>query len=248
MTTARMDWTPGRRTSAALHVHLLGPTELEAALFLQDRVTAELAERRDTFGVLLLCEHPCGVTIGRHGSAADLRVDRGELNSRGVGVRWLHRGGGAWAHHTGQLVAYLMLPLARLGWTAPDYLQRLTRSLQAVGIEQRLTLAEAPAPGLAGRCGQSGFVGAAVRLGISQFGACLNVSVPRAALQVVDWGPGVRPTCLATERMRPLGMASIRECWIRHLAAACGYEHVQLWTGHPLLQATTRRISICAET
>jgi lipoyl(octanoyl) transferase len=247
MTPPRMDWTPGRRTSAALQVHLLGPTDLDAALFVQDRVTAELAARNDTFGVLLLCEHPQGVTIGRDGSAADLQADRAELQSRGVPVRWLQRGGGAWAHHPGQLVAYVLLPVSRLGWSAPDYARRLTQSLSAVGIEQRLLPAEASSPGLAGRCGQSGFIGAAVSDGISHFGACLNVSVPKAALQLVDWGRDVRPTSLATERMRPLGMASIRECWIRHLAAQCGYEQVHLWTGHPLLHATTRRMYVCAE-
>lgn len=247
MDLPRTDWTPGRRTSAALQVHLLGMTDLDAALALQDRVAAEIADRTDAYGVLLLCEHPNGVTIGREGSAADLLVDRTELTARGVPVRWVHRGGGAWAHHPGQLVAYLLLPIDRLGWTAPDYVGRLDRAMSAIGIEHRVLSASATRPGLAGRCGQMGFVGAAVRDGVSRFGGCFNVAVPRTALQMIAWGDGVRPTSLAAERMRPTGMASLRECWIRQFAAACDYDQVHVWTGHPWLHKTTRRMFVCVE-
>lgn len=247
MDLPRTDWTPGRRTSAALHVHLLGMTDLDAALALQDRVAAEIATRTDTYGVLLVCEHPNGVTIGREGAAENLLVDRNELAARDIAVRWVHRGGGAWAHHPGQLVSYLVLPVNRLGWTAPDYQQRLSRALDLLGIEQRVLVASSSVPGLTGRCGQLGFIGASVRDGVSMFGGCLNVAVPRPALQMIDWGRGVRPTSLAAERMRPAGMASLRECWVRHLATACDYEQVHLWTGHPLLQRTTRRMFVCAE-
>jgi lipoyl(octanoyl) transferase len=247
MMIPRRDWTPGRHTSAALAVHLLGMTELDSALTLQDRIADEIAERSDTHGVLLLCEHPNGVTIGRDGSAGDLLVDRAELAAREVAVRWVHRGGGAWAHHPGQLMAYLILPVTRLGWTAPDYSSRLTRALDALGAEHRVLMAPSPVPGLTGRCGQLGFVGASVSDGVSKFGGCLNIAVPRSALQMIHWGDGVRPTSLAAERMRPTGMASLRECWIRHLAAACDYEQIHLWTGHPLLQPTTRRMFVCAE-
>jgi lipoate-protein ligase B len=247
MTIPRSDWTPGRRTSAALAVHLLGMTELDSALALQDRIADEIAERPDTYGVLLLCEHPNGVTIGRDGSAGDLLVDRAELTAREIAVRWVHRGGGAWAHHPGQLVAYLMLPVSRLGWTAPEYSLRLTRALDAVGAEHRVLMAASPVPGLTGRCGQLGFIGASVSDGVSKFGGCLNVAVPRPALQMIHWGNGVRPTSLAAERMRPTGMASLRECWIRHLATACDYDQIHIWTGHPLLQPTTRRMFVYAE-
>ncbi|MDZ4687738.1 MAG: hypothetical protein SH850_21920 [Planctomycetaceae bacterium] len=247
MNVPRTDWTPRRHTSAALQVHLLGMTDLDSALTLQDRIATEIAERNDTYGVLLLCEHPNGVTIGRDGAANDLLVDRTELAVRGVAVRWVHRGGGAWAHHPGQLVAYLLLPVSRLGWTAPEYSQRLARSLDAIGVEQRVLRTDSLSPGLTGRCGQLGFVGASVSDGVSQFGACLNVAVTRQALHMVAWGRGVRPASLAAERMRPTGMASLRECWIRHLAAACDYDQVHVWTGHSLLQQSTRRMFVCAE-
>ncbi len=247
--TSRVDWSPGQRASSALQVHLLGMVDLDSAIQLQERTAAEIADRTDTYGVLLVCEHASGVTVGREGSAADLLVDRAELESRGVPVRWSRRGGGAWAHHPGQIVIYLILPLNRLHQTADEHRRHLSASLLAVGQEQRILVDSAtPAIDLRGRCGSLGFVGASVADGVSRFGGCLNVSVPRAALNIVSWGQNMRPSSLAAERMRPTTMAAVRECWIRHLARHCGYDRFHLWTGHPLLKRTTRRMFVCNET
>jgi lipoate-protein ligase B len=230
-------------------VSLLGPTELSEVLALQDRLVAEIAERSDRYGALLLCEHPAGVTIGREGSAADLRSDRCELGARGVPVEWLRRGGGAWAHHGGQLVAYLVAPCQRLGVDAVGLQRRIVVSMTAVAHEFGVPGEESAAPiGVASRCGQFGFVGASLREGVSQFGACLNVSVPRQALQLVRWGTEVRPTCLASARMRPTAMAAVRECWVRQLAAQFGYERYHLATGHPWLRRVERRGVVYVET
>ncbi len=248
MATATTDWHPGRRTSAALQVHLLGPTELDAAVALQERIADQLTSRSDRHGVLLLCEHPQGITFGRDSSVTDLLVERDELETRDVPLRWARRGGGTWAHHPGQLVAYLIVPVTRLGFTIPGFVERLTATFHQVGQEQRVWPDPLPeAPGLHGRCGTMGFVGAAVSDGISRFGGCLNVSVPQPALRIVSWGPGIRPTSLAAERMRPITMAAVRECWVRHIAAELGYEHYHLGTGHPALKRTSRRMYVCSE-
>lgn len=244
----QVEWTPQLRQSSALQVHLLGPVDLDAAWQLQERIAREIADRTDSFGVLLVCEHPNGVTIGREGAASDLLVDRVELENHGVPVRWSRRGGGTWIHHPGQIVIYFIAPLERLGLTAVDHRRRLSASLVNVGKEQRLLLDDAtPAIDLRGRCGTIGYVGASVADGLSRFGGVLNVSVPRAALNVVSWGSGVRPSSLAAERMRPTTMASIRECWIRHIAQQWGYDRFHLWTGHPLLKRTSRRMYVCIE-
>ncbi|MBI1346340.1 hypothetical protein GC163_08615 [bacterium] len=245
MRTAATAWSLQHRESPALHVHLLGPTEIDAAVTLQERISAEIVQRTDRYGVLLLCEHPNGVTIGRDGSAADLHLDREELQSRGIPVRWLRRGGGTWVHHPGQIVAYLVAPLDRLGLTVPQFQESLRQSLIDLGREQKLLLApEDDSAGLAARCGTVGFIGAGVNEQVSQFGGCLNVSVPRAALNVVSWGNDVRPSSVAAERMRPTTMAALRESWIRHLAVRCGYDRYHVWTGHPAMRRTTRRMYV----
>jgi len=249
MTSAVTDWMPGRRSSSALQVSLLGLTELSAALALQDRITAELTERQDKYGVLLLCEHPAGITFGRDGSAANLRADRHELLARGVPVEWLRRGGGAWAHHSGQLMAYFLVPYQRLGLNAIGLRDRIAASVVDVATEFGVHAEPSQSPpGVRGRCGQFGFVGAAVREGISQFGACLNVSVPRGALSLVDWGADLKPACIAAERMRPTAMSAVRESWLRHLAQRFGYDRYHMGTGHPWLRRTVQRGVAFAET
>lgn len=244
-----MNWKPAQRTSHALQVHLLGPTELDAALTIQERTAQLLESRTDTYGVLLVCEHPSGITIGRDGSAADVAGDRSDWESKGVPVRWLRRGGSAWMHHAGQIVAYLVVPLERLGFSAIEHREHLIAALTAVGREQRVLVDDSSdGPRLTGRCGSLGFVGASVSEGITRFGGCLNVSVPREALNCVSWGQGVRPSSLAAECMRPVSMASVRECWIRHLAAQCGYSRYFLSTGHAWLTRTTRRTYVFSAT
>lgn len=248
MKTAATSWSLQHRESPALHVHLLGPTELDAAVTLQEKLSADIAQRSDRYGVLLMCEHPNGVTIGRDGSAADLQLDREELQARGIPVRWLRRGGGTWVHHPGQIVSYLIAPLDRLELTVCDYQHRLLQALNDLGHEQKLLVSEAAGTaGLSARCGTVGFVGAGVHDQVSQFGGCLNVSVPRAALNVVSWGREVRPSSIAAERMRPTTMASLRESWIRHLAKQCGYDRYHVWTGHPALRRTTRRMYVVTQ-
>lgn len=249
MTLPETLWTPGRQESSALEVSLLGLTELSAALALQERITRDLLQREDRRGALLLCEHPFGVTFGRDGSAADLHIDRFELTSRGIPVEWLRRGGGTWVHHVGQIVAYLLIPYERCRLTAVQVRDRMTEALLDVALELGVSAdAVSHLPGVQGRCGQFAFVGASVWNGVTQFGACLNVSVPRSALNLVRWGPDTRPSCLAAERMRPTALAAVRESWIRHLAERFGYEKVHVWTGHPWLRRTSRPGVVFAET
>lgn len=248
MSAPAVDWTPGRRKSAALHVHLLGLAEQSSVVRLQDELVREIAGRPDTFGTLLLCEHPFGLSVGREAAAEDLRVDRDDFDRRGIAVNWYPRGGRAWVHHPGQLVAYFLAPITRLGITAEDWCDRLAASAQETAQELGAQIEEMGGiPGAHGRTGQFAFVGAAVRDGVALFGGCLNVSVPRDALQMVHWGPNVRPSTISAERMRPTAMAAVREGWIRHLAARTGYERFHLWTGHPRLKRTEQPGYVFAE-
>src|SRR4029453_15847664 len=100
-----------------------------AALFLQERLMMDVAHGDDGRGVLLVCEHPPLITIGREGSRADLRCGSEELTARQMEVRWLNRGGGALVHLPGQLALYPVLPLARRGLGLAAYRERLEQGL-----------------------------------------------------------------------------------------------------------------------
>lgn len=230
------------RPASSLSVHLLGLVDFDAALAVQRYLVSEIVASQRQSAHLILCEHPPGVSIGREGSRADLLVEETELRSRQMTIRWVSRGGATWVHLPGQLAAYLVVPVDRRQQSAGAFRQALLRALQGTAADQRVAAWRSEAsPGLATRYGQVGFVGAAIRDGVSEFGCVLNVSTPPEALELIRWrSADERVSCLAAARMRPLDMAGVRESLVRRLAQALDYSTYHLFTGHPLLTRTTR--------
>lgn len=234
--------------STSLDVFLLGTTELGDTLQLLERLRNEVAVRTDRHGAMLICEHPPSITIGREGSFADVLIDREELVSRRMDVRWLNRGGGTFVHTTGQLAAYIAVPLDRLELGIADYRTRLENGLVATAADFQIPAERSPLiPGAMGRCGQFGFVGVSVRDWTSSGGVFLNVSLPQEALDLVRWSTSeVHITTLSSMRTRAIAMTSARESLARNLAQSLGYESYHLYTGHPLLRRTTRKVYVYA--
>jgi hypothetical protein len=58
--------------------------------------------------------------------------------------------------------------------------------------------------------------------------------------------PGERVTSLEVQRGRRVEMPKVRESVIRHVADAFGYERIHLYTSHPLLKQTTKRVCLHA--
>ena len=241
----RVDWQAAQVDSSALDVFLLGCVDFDAWLMLQDRLAVEIQSRRDRYGILLLCEHPPLISLGRDGSAADLPWNGIESDASPVPVRWVSRGGGSWRHGPGQLSVSVLVPLDRLEMTHRGFRRTLIRSvLQTARDVHVKSKSSADLPGVAGRVGQFAFIGAAVHSGASQFGMILNVAPSR---DVTEFSPGsVRSSSLAAERLRPIAMASVRESLTRHLAEEFGYDEVHLHTGHPWLRRTTQTVPIHA--
>jgi lipoate-protein ligase B len=239
-------WEYAARSSSALEVFLLGKVDFESALELQSRLLDQIAGRQDKHGIVLVCEHPHTISIGREGSFADVLVEREDLISRQLEVRWLGRGGGTIAHVPGQVAVYPLVPLDRLKLGLSDYRQRLEQTLCAVAAD--LDVETAPAthvPGATCRCGQFAFIAAGVRDWVTHGGMYVNVSVPPEALDLVRWSD-VKVTSLSTQRSRPTAMHTVRESLIRHLAQSLGYEDYHLYTGHPLLHRSTRKVYVYA--
>jgi lipoate-protein ligase B len=242
------DWEQLSRSSSTLEVFLLGKVDFEAAQALQARLSYQVAERQDSHGIVLICEHPPVISIGREGSFADVLVEPEELTARQTEIRWQNRGGGTFAHVPGQVAVYVIVPLERLKLTLADFVQRLEQSL--IGAAADLDVDAEPAracPGACSRCGQFAFIGAAVRDGVTHGGMYVNVSMPPEAIDLVRWTNGaVRVTSLAAQRTRPTAMPSVRASLIRHVAEELGYEGYHLYTGHPLLQRSTRKVYVYA--
>ena len=91
----------------------LGLVEYGAAWALQQRVVA--ARKADAIpDVLLLCEHPHVITLGRSGKLANLRASDHVLLQMGVSFFETDRGGDITYHGPGQMVGYPILNLAEI--------------------------------------------------------------------------------------------------------------------------------------
>ncbi len=114
--------------SHPLLVRWLGRMSYTEGLALQESL---IARHRDGTGTdtLLLLEHPPVITLGRSGDAANVLVDRGELDRRGVELHEVGRGGDATYHGPGQLVGYPVIALAPERRDAHRYLRDLETAL-----------------------------------------------------------------------------------------------------------------------
>ena len=232
------------RHAGALEVHLLGTVEFDALLGLQEYLTYEISGRDETSGVLLLCEHPPLISVGREGSSADVLTEVPTLQRDGLDVRWVSRSGGAFPHGSGQLAVYLLVPLNRLGIGLSVYKDLLESALCETCRELKVPVKRsADAPGLWGRGGQIAYFGASVRSWVSQHGMFLNVTIsPQLLNLTIPNSVGGQPTSIQCQRLQPVSMAQIRECLIRQVAAKFGYELTDISTGHPLLKRTLQKV------
>lgn len=118
----------------------LGRVPYREAWDLQARLVQELraGRGRDT---LLLLEHPHVFTMGRRSDPHNLVWTPAECARRGVEVVWIDRGGDATYHGPGQLVAYGIVDLSRLGSDILRYVHALEGALvdllAPLGVEGR---------------------------------------------------------------------------------------------------------------
>ena len=94
---------------------LLGRVPFDAFLALQSRLVYEAGGLAEPRIVVLLCEHPDLITVGRAGSRGHIRFSNDQLKHEQLGVRWISRGGGCVLHAPGQLAVYPIVPLSLLG-------------------------------------------------------------------------------------------------------------------------------------
>jgi lipoyl(octanoyl) transferase len=115
----------------------LGSIGYQRAWDLQKRIVAarKLALIPD---VLLLCEHPHVITMGRNGKSEHLLASEEMLRARGVEFHASNRGGDITYHGPGQIVAYPILNLAEIrrdvGWYVRQLEEAMIRTTAEYGI------------------------------------------------------------------------------------------------------------------
>src|SRR5882672_8013531 len=118
----------------------LGLVEYGAAWELQRRVAA--ARKAGAIpDVLLLCEHPHVITLGRSGKISNLRAPGEMLRRMGVSFFETNRGGDITYHGPGQLVGYPILNLAEIrrdvAWYVRSLEEAMIRATAEFGISSQ---------------------------------------------------------------------------------------------------------------
>src|SRR5580692_4147907 len=118
----------------------LGLVEYGAAWELQRRVVAA-RKAGAVSDVLLLCEHPHVITLGRSGKISNLRAPAEMLRGMGVSFFATNRGGDITYHGPGQLVGYPILNLGEIrrdvGWYVRSLEEAMIRVTAEFGILSR---------------------------------------------------------------------------------------------------------------
>jgi lipoyl(octanoyl) transferase len=184
----RFDQKSSPTKEFAAHFHLLSCVNFEDCQSAQRRLAYDALTRADGRIVVLLCEHPPLITIGRRGSRGDVELAEAELQSRGLALRYHSRGGGTLWHGPGQLAVYPVVPLDWHRWTVGNYLRRLRAGLASALTELHFRVAAPPGRfSLWGRLGLVAAVGIAVKNGVATQGAHLNVNTDMRVLNQIEW-------------------------------------------------------------
>ncbi len=180
----------------------------------------DLSQRDDRLGVLIICEHPPVVSIGRDGSIADLVAEPEDLVARQLDIRHVARSGGVILHGPGQLSGYLMLPW--IVWTFPVCFRSACAGsvLQRVAVNcvcrQDLVI---PLPGVSAAAARSPGAGQWVDSGLIAWPCVLNVNPDVVGQRLVQPAPaGETVASMSMQRMQMVPMPKVREALVRHLS------------------------------
>lgn len=255
-----MDWRKQDEESPAfswedrsLAFHLLGRLAYPQLDALQAQIARDL--RRDIRPriVVLVCEHPTSITVGRRGSRRHLlRLRDGELPASQA-PRWVERSGGCVLHGPGQLAVSVIASLEQMECGGPEFHEYVHRgALSYLQDEVKLSVAHADAEtGIWGRMGAVLAYGWGIRDAVTQHGFYLNVHAESARWDRVDFLPpeespakcAPRMSSLLAEQRRPVRMEQVRAGLLPALAQSLNCERYHLFTGHPYLPRLASHVS-----
>lgn len=88
-----------------------GLIEFDEAWAKQKEIVKRIQDKRDT-NILVLCQHPSVITIGKNGTEKNVLPQPDFLNKMGIKVINIDRGGDVTLHNPGQLVGYPIFNLS----------------------------------------------------------------------------------------------------------------------------------------
>lgn len=202
----------------------LGRAEFEPT----HRLQLELAERRragDIPDVAMVVEHEPCVTLGRTARAEHVLADPEGLESAGVVLHRVDRGGDVTYHGWGQLVCYAIVDLSAYGRDVHAHARRLEEVMIRTVVSFGVSAHRDPAyPGVWCSQGKLGAIGFGVRRWVTTHGASLNVSpyMPHYDLIVPCGIHGRQVTSLEGVTGQTIGLDSVRRELKRAYGAVFG--------------------------
>lgn len=176
---------------------------------LDDQLAARERVWAGADGVVLLCEHPPTITLGRSAKRDNILAGPDELRAAGVAVEQIERGGDVTYHGPGQLMIY---PVVRLQKGVVDFLERVASAISDA-------CAALGAPGTAWQREPAGVwrdgakiaaCGIHVARGVSVHGFALDVATPREAwARIRPCGLAVPQVSVSALRGAPIEVATV---------------------------------------
>jgi lipoyl(octanoyl) transferase len=217
----------------------LGVVEYGAAWELQRRLVS--ARKAGLIpDVLLLCQHPHVITLGRNGKPANLRASDHVLRQMGVTFFETDRGGDITYHGPGQLVGYPILDLAAIrrdvAWYVRTLEEAMIRVTDEFGVASRRVAGctgvwvDVPGPGGEESIDEEkiGAIGVHLSRWVTSHGLAYNVSTDLRYFDlIVPCGiVGKRATSLEKLLGRGVEMKEVSSRLAAHLGETLGIEWV----------------------
>ena len=177
--------------------------------------------------VLGLLEHESVYTMGARGGRANLLAEESELGSRGIEVVDVDRGGDITYHGPGQLVAYPILLLDRVGLKPSDYVHRLEDVIVDVMAANGIRAAADPArPGVWVDGSKIAAVGVRCQRGVTRHGIAINVDLDLRPFEaIVPCGiSGAAVTSIARQLGGTIDVAEVAGQFVDAFADRFGYQ------------------------
>jgi len=199
--------------------------EYREAWSLQSEIVLGIKEKTIDRNVVLFLEHPSVFTLGRRGGRDNLNVSEAFLESQGIPIVHVERGGDITYHGPGQLVAYPVLDLRGAGLDVVGHVTKLEDVMIRTARDFGVKAGRNPMNrGVWVGNNKLGSIGIAIRRGITFHGFALNVNL---TMEPFTWIQpcglqGIGMTSIGRELRTDVSMKEARERARSHMEAVFG--------------------------
>jgi lipoyl(octanoyl) transferase len=210
-----------------------------------------------TPNLLLFCEHPHVLTLGRNGRIQNLRVPQSALDAMGVQFHHSNRGGDVTYHGPGQIVGYPILQLGEIrrdvGWYVRQLEEVMIRVAAAFGVNAfrvpgRTGVWTRPAGDSTSKEEKLGAIGVHISRWVTSHGFAFNVCTDLSYFDlIVPCGiADCRATSLEQLLARPVSTAEVLPILAAEFGRAfglqmqpAGKQHLAEWLSAADMQASS---------